>query len=120
MQRILTPTQDKLLRDERRLLDDLRVILARLDGDDEDLALLKRSLDQLDEIFLLVVVGEFNAGKTAFLNAMLGEALLEEGVTPTTSTIHLLRHGETLHQEPIEGHLWIVEENRIRIRGESE
>ena len=27
---------------------------------------------------------------------------------------------QVLHQEPIEGHLRIVEENRIRIRGESE
>jgi predicted nuclease of predicted toxin-antitoxin system len=26
---------------------------------------------------------------------------------------------QVLHQEPIEGHLWIVEENRIRIRGEA-
>jgi small GTP-binding protein len=49
-----------------------------------------------------VVVGEFNAGKTAFLNAILGQSVLKEGVTPTTSTIHLLRHGETLRQEPIE------------------
>lgn len=27
---------------------------------------------------------------------------------------------QVLHQEPIEGHLWIVEENQIRIRGELE
>ena len=31
----------------------------------------------------------------------------------------LLRLVQVLHQEPIERHLWIVEENRIRIRGES-
>jgi small GTP-binding protein len=43
---------------------------------------------------LLVVVGEFNAGKSAFVNALVGERLLDEGVTPTTSRIHLLRHGE--------------------------
>ena len=55
--------------------------------------LLKRTLQQLDEIFLLVVVGEFNAGKTAFLNALLGERLLAEGVLPTTSQIQILRHG---------------------------
>jgi predicted nuclease of predicted toxin-antitoxin system len=29
----------------------------------------------------------------------------------------LLRLLQLLHQEPIAGHLWIVEENRIRIRG---
>ncbi len=30
-----------------------------------------------------------------------------------------LRLLQVLRQEPIEGHLWIVEENRIRIRGEA-
>ena len=61
--------------------------------------LIKQALHQLDELFLLVVVGEFNAGKTAFLNAMLGEKLLTEGVLPTTSQIQLLRHGDRLTQE---------------------
>ncbi|MCB9125489.1 MAG: dynamin family protein [Caldilinea sp.] len=94
MQRILTAEQDRLIRRERSLLEDLRVLLVRLGAPDDDLALLKRSLHQLDELFLLVVVGEFNAGKTAFLNAMLGERLLTEGVLPTTSQIQLLRYGE--------------------------
>jgi small GTP-binding protein len=82
------------------LLEGLRVHLARLDAPDADLALLRSSLQQLEELFLLVVVGEFNAGKTAFLNALLGSRLLTEGVTPTTSQIHLLRYGPALHQEP--------------------
>ncbi len=102
MQRILTAHQDKLLRQERQLLEALRVILARLDAPEDDLEQLKRSLNQLDELFLLVVVGEFNAGKTAFLNALLGKRVLREGVTPTTSTIHLLSYGEVLLQEPVE------------------
>ncbi|MBE2240582.1 MAG: dynamin family protein [Caldilineaceae bacterium] len=93
MQRILTAEQDQLIRRERSLLEDLRVLLVRLGAADEDLAMLKRSLHQLDELFLLVVVGEFNAGKTAFLNAMLGERLLAEGVLPTTSQIQVLRYG---------------------------
>ncbi|HQY92977.1 MAG: dynamin family protein [Caldilinea sp.] len=93
MQRILTAEQDQLIRRERSLLEDLRVLLVRLGAADDDLAMLKRSLHQLDELFLLVVVGEFNAGKTAFLNAMLGERLLVEGVLPTTSQIQVLRYG---------------------------
>jgi small GTP-binding protein len=47
----------------------------------------------LDDLFLLVVVGEFNAGKSACINALLGQKLLKEGVTPTTTQINLLRYG---------------------------
>ena len=99
MQRVLTREQDQLLRRERSLLEDLRVLLVRLGAPDEDLSRLKQALHQLDELFLLVVVGEFNAGKTAFLNAMLGERLLAEGVLPTTSQIQLLRHGDRRLEE---------------------
>jgi small GTP-binding protein len=44
---------------------------------------------------LLVIAGEFNAGKSAFINALIGEPVLVEGVTPTTAHVTLLRHGET-------------------------
>ncbi len=99
MERLLSHEQEQLLRQERSLLDDLRVHLTKLDASDEDQERLKHSLHQLDELFLLVIVGEFNAGKTAFLNALLGSRLLPEGVTPTTAHIHILRHGELYHHE---------------------
>lgn len=38
--------------------------------------------------FHLVVVGEFNHGKTTFVNALLGRPVLPIGVTPTTAVIH--------------------------------
>jgi small GTP-binding protein len=41
-----------------------------------------------------VVVGEFNAGKSAFINALLGQPILREGVTPTTTRVNVLRHGD--------------------------
>ena len=53
------------------------------------------SIRQLDERFLLVVVGEFNAGKSAFINALVGSSFLVEGVTPTTAHLHVLRYGDT-------------------------
>ena len=56
------------------------------------------SIRQLDELFLLVVVGEFNAGKSAFINALVGQPVLHEGVTPTTARIHLLEYGDTLER----------------------
>ena len=41
-----------------------------------------------EDRFHLVVMGEFNHGKTTFVNALLGENVLPVGVTPTTAAIH--------------------------------
>jgi small GTP-binding protein len=98
LQRLLTAEQDRILRQERTLLESLQVTLARLDAPDSDLDLLRQSLHQLEEMFLLVVVGEFNAGKSAVINALLGDRYLTEGVVPTTSQLHILRYGEQLTQ----------------------
>lgn len=92
--RILTDKQEKLLKEERQLLNDLNLALIEFGATSEDSQVLSDSIRQLDELFLLVVVGEFNAGKSAFINALLGQPLLQEGVTPTTTQINLLRYGE--------------------------
>ena len=51
--------------------------------------------------FHLVVVGEFNHGKTTFVNALLGAEILPVGVTPTTAVIHHLEYAETARAEVI-------------------
>ena len=86
---ILTDEQARIVVEERRALAELRLALERVAMDDEDAASFDASLRQLDELFLLVVAGEFNAGKSAFINALMGEPLLEEGVTPTTQRVTL-------------------------------
>jgi small GTP-binding protein len=93
--RILTAQQETLLENERQLLNNLRVALVRFGATREDQGALDRSIQQLDEFFLLVVVGEFNAGKSAFINALLGNPTLKEGVTPTTTQVNILRFGAT-------------------------
>ena len=77
----------------RELLAELRNALTRFGAHEDDQSALAASIRQLDEFFLLVVVGEFNAGKSAFINALAGQRVLEEGVTPTTAQIHILKHG---------------------------
>jgi small GTP-binding protein len=47
-----------------------------------------------EDRFHLVVVGEFNHGKSTFVNALLGETVLPVGVTPTTAAIHHLKYAE--------------------------
>jgi small GTP-binding protein len=93
---ILTPAEQDVLRDERRLLNDLRATLVRLGATDDTLAPLQQSIEQLDELFLLVVVGEFNAGKSAFINALAGTRLMEEGATPTTASVTPVRYEDIL------------------------
>jgi len=93
--RVLNPQQEALLRDERRLMNDLRTVLLQFDHESGDQEALSQSIRQLDELFLLVVVGEFNSGKSTVINALLGKKLLEEGVTPTTTEIQILHYNET-------------------------
>lgn len=48
-----------------------------------------------NERFHLVVLGEFNHGKSTFVNAMLGTELLPTGITPTTAVLNHVVHSET-------------------------
>jgi small GTP-binding protein len=91
---ILSKKQKQLLTKERDLLNQLRLSLVKYGVTKEDQEALTESIRQLDDFFLLVVVGEFNSGKSAFINALLGDRILEEGVTPTTTKVNILRYGE--------------------------
>ena len=48
-----------------------------------------------ESTFAIVICGEFNAGKSTLLNALLGAHVLETGPLPTTDCITVLMHGET-------------------------
>ncbi len=52
-----------------------------------------RALEAFDRPLCLAIMGEFNAGKSSFVNALCGEQVAPVGVTPTTATINVLRHG---------------------------
>jgi small GTP-binding protein len=79
---------------ERALLERLAGFLEDFGSPAEDVSLVRRKLMDLEELFLLVIVGEFNSGKSAFINALLGDDLSQEGVTPTTDRITVLRYSE--------------------------
>ena len=96
MRGVLTPDLQNQLNGGRELLAHLRDALTRFDASADDQSALASSIRQLDEFFMLVVVGEFNAGKSAFINALVGTPVLKEGVTPTTAQIHVLKHGDTI------------------------
>jgi GTP-binding protein EngB required for normal cell division/Flp pilus assembly protein TadD len=52
-----------------------------------------RAAEALDRPLLVAVMGEFNAGKSSFVNALCGAEIARVGVTPTTATINVLRFG---------------------------
>ena len=87
-----------------RTLDDrkaaIRAVLARLaeaadvaglDSVARDIRTVR--IPKLDEErFSLVVLGEFNHGKSTFVNALLGQPVLPTGITPTTAVLAQLSH----------------------------
>jgi len=72
------------------------------------------------ERFHLVVLGEFNHGKSTFVNAMLGSDILPTGITPTTASINqvvwadhpsarvLLLSGESRYLDPGQLKDWVT------------
>ena len=92
--RVLDGRQEALVERERALLGRLADFLVGFGAPGEDVEISRRALSDLEELFLLVIVGEFNSGKSAFVNALLGAEVSKEGVTPTTDTITLLRYAE--------------------------
>jgi small GTP-binding protein len=93
-QSMLTDEQSQLLVEEKEALSNILLRLAEIDVSQETIATLQKAILQLDELFLVVVVGEFNAGKSALINALLGKKVLAEGVTPTTTRVTLIKWGE--------------------------
>jgi small GTP-binding protein len=54
---------------------------------------LGRLREALDRPLVVTVMGEFNAGKSTFVNAFLGEEVAPMGITPTTATVNILKYG---------------------------
>ena len=52
-----------------------------------------RLVEVLDRPLLVTVMGEFNSGKSTFVNALIGEEVAPMGITPTTATINVLKYG---------------------------
>jgi len=93
-QSVLTNEQAQFLREEKEALADMQIALTGLDLPRAALDSLQKAVLQLDELFLIVIAGEFNAGKSALINALLGQKVLAEGATPTTSRVTLVKWGE--------------------------
>jgi small GTP-binding protein len=101
--KLLSERQEALLAQERAALEALQKALQSFGADvaPGDARTLEETLAHLGELFLLVIAGEFNSGKSSFINALLGEKIVSEGVTPTTDRITLLRYGPEPTETPL-------------------
>lgn len=97
---------------EIRLLHSVGDVLAQLgeDAAEDRKRLQQNAADLQDMFFLVVVVGEFNAGKSSFVNSLLGDDLLPMGITPTTDAIELVRWSNRRSKEPAWREAGIVRE----------
>src|SRR5688500_19808158 len=107
MEQVLTRQQCELVALERQLVLRVRDALARADGSRADLDRLVALVGEMDELFLLVVVGEYNSGKSTFINALLGDEVFAMGDLPTTRAISILRYGEASSPEAIGDNMYL-------------
>ncbi len=105
MEQVLTRQQGELVALERKLVLRVRDALTQADGARADLERLASLVNEMDELFLLVVVGEYNSGKSTFINALLGDEVFAMGDLPTTRAISILRYGDEGPPESIGDHI---------------
>ncbi|HEY0788260.1 MAG TPA: dynamin family protein, partial [Thermoanaerobaculia bacterium] len=96
---IVDPGVQQLLRRERELLVELREILDQEQA--EERSRIDELLESLDDLFRIVIVGEFNAGKSSLINALFGQRLRKEGPVPVDDRISLLRYGQAQTTRPL-------------------
>ncbi|MBX3064621.1 MAG: dynamin family protein [Anaerolineae bacterium] len=87
---------------EIRLLHDIADHIGTLgtEGAADRQRLIDASTDLREMFYLVVVIGEFNAGKSTFVNALLGDTVLPMGITPTTDMIELIRYSPLATRMP--------------------
>lgn len=105
---VLTLDERALLAEARACLNRLQMTLARFQRSAPDQEALAHSVRRLDELFLLVVVGEFNSGKSTFINALVGQRVLEQGATPTTRRVQVLKYGPEVSHTVVDASLDVV------------
>ena len=63
--------------------------------------------ENLENLFSIVFIGEFSTGKSSIINALLGEDILSEGITPTTDEITILRYSDVEGRDTRDGSRYV-------------
>ncbi|GMV84013.1 MAG: hypothetical protein AMXMBFR7_51970 [Planctomycetota bacterium] len=102
--RVLSPEQTRVFEELKVLLQDCQSLASEC-KDGAALQLLKDRLSSLRSAALFVVVGEVKAGKSSFVNALLGEEICKVAPDPCTAVIQELVFGPEGHSEQL-GKQW--------------
>lgn len=89
----------KCLQETNHIIDSYKKFEGDLPKDDEIIKSPQEIINDLiykveNDVFKVMIVGEFSTGKSTFLNALLGEDILPMAVRPTTATINLIKYNE--------------------------
>jgi small GTP-binding protein len=93
--RLLTEDERQILDEQRKLTKTSRKLTSKVGATSLDRILSSQSSSFLEELqlettFSVIIAGEFNAGKSTLINALLGSKLLESGALPTTDSITIV------------------------------
>ena len=92
---LLTEDERQILNEQRKLTETSRKLTSQVGATSLDRILSSQSSSFLEELqlettFSVIIAGEFNAGKSTLINALLGRKLLESGALPTTDSITIV------------------------------
>ncbi|HWP90759.1 MAG TPA: dynamin family protein [Thermodesulfobacteriota bacterium] len=111
---IIEEKYSKLILEEKALLESLSSEIKALSYQDFENKL-NAVKENLENLFSIVFIGEFSTGKSSIINALLGEKILPEGITPTTDKITILRYGQAKEEQLENGNYFIsIPESRLK------
>ncbi len=111
---IVNEKYSKLILEEKALVESLSAELRVLSYEEFEKKL-KAVRENLENLFSIVFIGEFSTGKSSIINALLGERILPEGITPTTDKITILKYGDVREEHEENGNHYVsIPEERLK------
>jgi len=84
-----------ILKDTKEIFKTARPIIEKIVRDDESVRRnLEKVSDALDDIIPICVFGNYSAGKSTFINALIGSEILPSGGDPVTAKIYEIKRSE--------------------------
>lgn len=106
----MTPSSEDLLQTLHQYLLDAKLFIQELQWypkRDSFLKDLEQSQHNLNEKFKIVIAGDYNSGKSYFINTLMGEMVAKVSNMPETDRVHIYRYGSQESNLNPEEIVWI-------------